>query len=67
MAPVNRLIDVASGTIVLGKGDPHHDACTDGDARRYGWDNEYGRHEADVPAFKASQHLVSNAEFLAFD
>ena len=66
MAPVNRLIDVASGTIVLGKGDPHHDACTDGDARRYGWDNEYGRHEADVPAFKASRHLVSNAEFLAF-
>lgn len=33
---------------------------------RYGWDNEYGHHQASVKAFSASQFLVSNQEFLAF-
>jgi len=32
----------------------------------YGWDNEYGRHRAQVPPFRASRHLVSNGEFLEF-
>ena len=32
----------------------------------YGWDNEYGIHQANIPAFKASKYLVSNQEFLAF-
>lgn len=65
--PVNRLIDVSAGSVSLGKGDPHHNACAlGGDARRYGWDNEYGLHQATVPAFQASQLLVSNAEFLEF-
>jgi putative 4-mercaptohistidine N1-methyltranferase len=32
----------------------------------YGWDNEYGSHDADVASFKAAQYLVSNREFLAF-
>lgn len=32
----------------------------------YGWDNEFGRHEARVEAFQASRYLVSNREFLAF-
>src|SRR5699024_4518379 len=36
------------------------------DSPLYGWDNEYGRHEADVPAFEASRLLVSNGEFLPF-
>lgn len=66
-APANTLVDVPAGTIKLGKGDPYHDACaTTGDARRYGWDNEYGVHDAAVPAFQASRFLVSNAEFMAF-
>ncbi len=56
-APHNELIDIAAGTVTLGK---------DKNDARYGWDNEYGRHEADVPAFQASRYLVSNGEFLAF-
>jgi len=56
-APDNALLDIPAGEVRLGKdfADPH-----------YGWDNEYGRHEAAVPAFSASRFLVSNGEFLAF-
>ncbi len=32
----------------------------------YSWDNEYGTHEADIPAFRASKYLVSNGEYLPF-
>ncbi|HEY3326651.1 MAG TPA: 5-histidylcysteine sulfoxide synthase [Novimethylophilus sp.] len=54
--PKNTLVNIPSGRVKLGKqGDP-----------TYGWDNEYGRHEADVPAFQAARHLTSNGEFLAF-
>lgn len=56
-APRNRLRAVAAGRVRLGK--DWHDPW-------YGWDNEYGHHEADVPAFEASQFLVSNGEFLPF-
>lgn len=56
-APQNALIDLPGGRVVLGK------APSD---IFYGWDNEYGHHEADVPAFKASKYLVSNQEFLEF-
>lgn len=56
-APDNTLIDIPAGTVRLGKdrSDPY-----------YGWDNEYGRHETDISAFRAARHLVSNGEFLAF-
>jgi len=56
-APDNALLDIAAGDIRLGKdfADPY-----------YGWDNEYGRHEAAMEAFSASRFLVSNGEFLAF-
>ena len=56
--PANDLVDVPAGEVAIGKqwiDDPH-----------YGWDNEYGRHEAQVAAFSASRMLVSNREFLAF-
>lgn len=55
--PVNALVAVPAGPVHLGKSfdDPV-----------YGWDNEYGRHEAHVPTFQAARHLVSNGEFLAF-
>jgi len=56
-APANRLRPVAAGEVVLGKAfnDPI-----------YGWDNEYGQHRAQVPAFEASEYLVSNQEYRAF-
>lgn len=57
VAPKNELIDVPGGKVSLGK--KHPDPL-------YAWDNEYGRHEADVPAFKASTFLVSNREYLEF-
>lgn len=57
VAPANQLIDVAAGDINLGK----HAADS-----TYGWDNEFGHHHADVPAFQASRYLVSNQEFLGF-
>ncbi|MDP1318144.1 5-histidylcysteine sulfoxide synthase [Acinetobacter lwoffii] len=57
MAPDNHLLEVPDGKVLLQKdfNDPF-----------YGWDNEYGQHEADVTAFAASKYLVSNQEFLAF-
>lgn len=56
--PANDRVAVPAGTVHLGK-----DWLDD---RHYGWDNEYGRHEAEVPAFRAARRLVSNREFLAF-
>lgn len=56
-APDNALVDIPAGAVHLGKdkSEPH-----------YGWDNEYGRHAAEIPAFRAARQLVSNGEFLAF-
>ncbi|HEX5360152.1 MAG TPA: DinB family protein, partial [Fluviicoccus sp.] len=53
-APENRLLPMPAGTVRLGRDftDPV-----------YGWDNEYGRHEAAVPAFEAARYLTSNGEF----
>jgi len=55
--PVNQLLPVAGGSVVLGKTKEHP---------LYGWDNEYGLHEAEVSGFKAARFLVSNREFLEF-
>lgn len=57
VAPDNTLVKVAAGSVTLGR---------ETGSAVYGWDNEYGHHEAEVPAFEASRHLVSNQEFLAF-
>lgn len=56
-APDNALIEIPAGKVVIGKqrDDPY-----------YGWDNEYGAHEAGLPAFQAGKYLVSNGEFLTF-
>lgn len=56
-APTNQMLDIPAGRVVLGRSlsDPI-----------YGWDNEYGQHQADVMSFKASRYLVSNGEFLEF-
>ena len=56
-APKNELIDVSAGIVILGKNQ---------DAQLFGWDNEYGIHQAKIPAFKASKYLVSNGEYLEF-
>ena len=57
LAPQNQLISIAEGSVQLGKNKT--DAL-------YGWDNEYGAHAVQVPAFQAGKYLVSNEEFLAF-
>lgn len=57
MPPQNELVKVSAGQVrlVKEKSDPF-----------YGWDNEYGIHEADIPEFEAAKFLVSNQEFLQF-
>lgn len=56
-APKNKLVTVPAGAVNIGKAL---------DSAFYGWDNEYGQHQAEVAEFKASQYLVSNQEFLEF-
>ena len=56
--PPNALVSIPAGTVRLGQ-DP-------AESPYYGWDNEYGTHESEVPAFAAARMLVSNREFLAF-
>lgn len=55
--PVNDWIAVPPTRVRLGKAESD---------RTYGWDNEYGVEDVDLPGFQASRQLVSNAEFLAF-
>ncbi|MBL1319509.1 MAG: 5-histidylcysteine sulfoxide synthase [Methylophaga sp.] len=55
--PNNELVAISAGKVSLGKS---------ADAHVYGWDNEYGLHQADINAFQASKFLVSNHEFLTF-
>ncbi len=57
VAPQNQLMKVAAGQVNLNK---------DKTNPQYGWDNEYGVHNTDVPAFEAAKFLVSNQEFLQF-
>jgi 5-histidylcysteine sulfoxide synthase/putative 4-mercaptohistidine N1-methyltranferase len=56
-APINNLVDIPAAEIEIGK--PLDDAI-------YGWDNEYGHHQAEVNQFQAAEFVVSNQEFLAF-
>lgn len=53
----NKLVKVAGGKVMRSRST--NDSL-------YGWDNEYGNLTADVEDFAASQHLVSNGEFLKF-
>lgn len=57
--PVNRYLDVpATASVTLGK---------DANFPSFGFDNEYGRRSIPhVPAFAATQHLITNGDFLAF-
>ena len=56
-APPNELVAVPAAEFRLGR---------DRSESVYGWDNEFGCHEASTAAFQASRYLVSNQEFLAF-
>ena len=56
-APNNQLLEVSEGEVKQGRSQP---------SSTYGWDNEYGTLTTNIPAFKASQYLVSNREYLAF-
>jgi len=56
-APENSLVDIPAGTVRIGK--DYSDSI-------YGWDNEYGQHQAVIDEFQASRFLVSNQEFLQF-
>lgn len=55
--PRNPIIYVPEGQVQIGK--PR-------DWPSYGWDNEYGKLEVLLQAFRASQFLVSNGEFFEF-
>lgn len=56
-APGNIVFEVPAGKVMIDHQDP---------AETYGWDNEYGQHQADIADFKASAFLVSNGEYCAF-
>lgn len=56
-APQNELVDIPPAQLRVGR--------ERGEAV-YGWDNEFGCHEASTAAFQASRYLVSNQEFLTF-
>jgi 5-histidylcysteine sulfoxide synthase/putative 4-mercaptohistidine N1-methyltranferase len=56
-APANEWLPVAAQTVRMGK---------PADDQTFGWDNEYGVEEVDLPDFRAARQLVSNGAFLAF-
>ena len=56
-APDNELLNIAAGTVELGKSRTNP---------LYGWDSEYGYSAEKISEFKASKYLVSNAEFFEF-
>lgn len=56
-APPNERVTIPLTEVLLGR--------NRGDTI-YGWDNEFGRHQATTASFQASRYLVSNQEFLAF-
>ena len=55
--PDNNMVEVSGGAVHLGK--PEQPLT-------YGWDSEYGSRSLDVTSFLASQHLITNGEFLSF-
>ncbi len=53
----NEPVEIAAGIATLGAGV---------DEIPFGWDNEFGRHEVEVPRFAIATYPVSNADWLAF-
>ena len=57
-APARELISIPAGVATIGlrrDEQPHA-----------GWDNEYERHDVEVPEFRIEKHPVTNADFLRF-
>lgn len=56
--PANKMVAVDTPSRVdLGK---------PADFPSFGWDNEYGERQVDVPPFLASEHMITNGEFWQF-
>jgi 5-histidylcysteine sulfoxide synthase/putative 4-mercaptohistidine N1-methyltranferase len=55
--PKNTMIAVNQATVDLGKPAAFPS---------FGWDNEYGERNMDVPHFYASEHMITNGEFYQF-
>ena len=55
--PANKMISVTPGTVDLGK---------PADFPSFGWDNEYGERNMQVPPFQASEHMITNGEYWQF-
>eukprot|EP01039_Chlorochromonas_danica_P003875 gene3876-4233_t len=55
--PSNEMISVPAQRVVIGK--PRSFPS-------FGWDNEYGQREFEVPAFRAAKFKATNGEFLEF-
>ncbi|WP_233804909.1 SUMF1/EgtB/PvdO family nonheme iron enzyme [Paraburkholderia sp. HP33-1] len=51
------MVSVPAGTAVLGMSR---------DAGRFGWDNEFGELDVEVPAFEIDRYMVTNGAFLEF-
>ncbi|MGC9947249.1 MAG: SUMF1/EgtB/PvdO family nonheme iron enzyme [Bryobacteraceae bacterium] len=54
--PETRMVEIAAGPATLGR------AHGDG----FGWDNEFERHQVEVPGFALAQHKVTNGDYLRF-
>jgi len=57
-SPVNQIAEVDATNVSVGR-------SVQG-TQLYGWDNEFGQADFEVPAFGASTHLVSNEEYYEF-
>ena len=55
-SPQPEMIEIPPGTATLGR------RQEDG----FGWDNEFGKHEIDVPPFAISKYKVTNGQYLRF-
>ncbi|MBN3845467.1 ergothioneine biosynthesis protein EgtB [Paraburkholderia sp. Ac-20342] len=54
---LSSMVSVPAGTAVLGM---------TREAGRFGWDNEFGARQVEVPAFEVDRHMVTNGAFLGF-
>ena len=54
--PSDEMVPIPSGTASLGR-------CPE---EGFGWDNEFGEHQVDVPAFAISRYKVTNGQYLEF-
>ena len=52
--PRHTMIDIPKGLVTLGRRDG------------FGWDNEFGEHQEDVPAFAISKYKVTNQQYVTF-